>query len=71
MHTGDHVHLSTRGEFDTVKQIMSTIKTERTFHVPGEHDVFVDHGKRYWQVFGQGSPPAHLPGARISPRSEA
>jgi hypothetical protein len=45
--------------------------TERTFHVPGEHDMLVDQGKRYLQVFGQGSPPAHLPGARISPRSEA
>ena len=55
MHTGDHVHLSTMGEFDTVKQIMSTIKTDRTFNVPGEHDVFVDQGKRYLQVFGQGS----------------
>src|SRR5919201_1114070 len=55
MHTGDHVHLSTMGEFDTVKQIMSTIKTDRTFNVPGEHDVFVDQGKRYLQVFGRGS----------------
>jgi hypothetical protein len=32
MHTGDHVHLSTMGEFDTVKQIMGTIKTDRTFN---------------------------------------
>jgi 3',5'-cyclic AMP phosphodiesterase CpdA len=55
MHTGDHVHLSTLGEFDTVQQIMRTIKTDRTFHVPGEHDVFVDQGKRYLQVFGPGS----------------
>src|SRR5438105_4881254 len=55
MHTGDHVHLSTMGEFDTVRQIMSTIKSDRTFNVRGEHDVFVDQGKRYLQVFGQGS----------------
>lgn len=55
MHTGDHVHLSTVGEFDTVKQVMGTIKTDRTFNVPGEHDVFVDHGKRYLQMFGKGS----------------
>src|SRR5579871_5100606 len=55
MHTGDHVHLSTIGEFDTVKQIMGTIKTDRTFNVPGEHDVFVDHGKRYLQMFGKGT----------------
>ncbi len=53
VHTGDHVHLGTMTEFDTAKQIMGTIKTDRTFHVPGEHDVFVDHGKRYLDVFGQ------------------
>jgi Icc protein len=55
MHTGDHVHLSTVEEFDTVKQVMGTIKTDRTFNVPGEHDVFVDHGKRYLKMFGKGS----------------
>ncbi len=52
MHTGDHVHLSKPAEFDTAKQIMSTIKTDRHFNIPGEHDVFLDHGARYLQVFG-------------------
>jgi len=55
MHTGDHVHLSKMTEFDTTKQIMGTIKTDRTFNVPGEHDVFVDQGKRYLEVFGRGT----------------
>jgi 3',5'-cyclic AMP phosphodiesterase CpdA len=55
VHTGDHVHLSAPEEFDTVKQITSTIKTDRTFHVPGEHDVFVDGGKLYRRFFGRGS----------------
>ena len=55
IHTGDHVHLSKMAEFDTTKQIVGTIKADRTFHVPGEHDVFVDHGKRYLQVFGRGT----------------
>jgi 3',5'-cyclic-AMP phosphodiesterase len=55
MHTGDHVHLSTPEEFDTVKQILATIKTDRVFNVPGEHDVFVDRGRRYLQFFGKGS----------------
>ncbi|MEA2128345.1 MAG: 3,5-cyclic-AMP phosphodiesterase [Solirubrobacteraceae bacterium] len=55
MHTGDHVHLSTPAEFDTVKQILGTIKADRVFHVPGEHDVFVDRGRRYRQFFGRGS----------------
>jgi len=55
IHTGDHVHLSKMAEFDTTKQIVGTIKADRAFHVPGEHDVFVDHGKRYLQVFGRGT----------------
>ena len=55
VHTGDHVHLSTLEEFDTVRHLTSTIKTDRTFHVPGEHDVFVDQGKRYRQFFGAGT----------------
>jgi len=55
VHTGDHVHLSTPGEFDTVKQILGTIKTDRVFNVPGEHDVFVDQGRRYLKFFGKGS----------------
>jgi len=55
IHTGDHVHLSKMSEFDTARQIMSTIKTDRTFNVPGEHDVFVDQGKRYLQVFSRGA----------------
>ncbi len=55
MHTGDHVHLSKMTEFDTTKQIMGTIKTDRTFNVPGEHDVFIDQGKRYLEIFGRGT----------------
>jgi len=55
IHTGDHVHLSAPGEFDTVKQILGTIKTDRVFHVPGEHDVFIDQGKLYRKFFGAGS----------------
>jgi Icc protein len=55
VHTGDHVHLSKLDEFDTVKQLMGTIRTDRTFNVPGEHDVFVDQGKRYLSMFGKGT----------------
>jgi 3',5'-cyclic AMP phosphodiesterase CpdA len=55
VHTGDHVHLSRLDEFDTVKQLMGTIKTDRTFNVPGEHDVFIDHGTRYLSMFGKGT----------------
>jgi 3',5'-cyclic AMP phosphodiesterase CpdA len=55
VHTGDHVHLSKPSEFDAVRQILGTIKTDKVFHVPGEHDVFVDGGKRYRQFFGKGT----------------
>jgi Icc protein len=55
IHTGDHVHLSTPAEFDTVKQVLGTIKTDHVFHVPGEHDVFVDQGRLYRKFFGRRS----------------
>jgi len=55
VHTGDHVHLSTQEEFDTAKQLLGTIKTDHVFNVPGEHDVFVDHGRSYLKFFGKGS----------------
>ncbi len=55
VHTGDHVHLSAPEEFDTVRQILGTIKTDQVINVPGEHDVFVDQGRRYRQFFGKGS----------------
>jgi 3',5'-cyclic AMP phosphodiesterase CpdA len=42
-------------EFDTVKQILGTIKTGHVFNVPGEHDVFVDRGRDYLKYFGKGS----------------
>jgi 3',5'-cyclic-AMP phosphodiesterase len=53
MHTGDHVHLGKASEFDTVKQILGTIRTGHVFHVPGEHDVFVDQGRLYRRFFGR------------------
>ena len=38
MHTGDLTHLSKPEQFDTVRQMMSSIKTGSTYAVPGEHD---------------------------------
>jgi Icc protein len=55
LHTGDLTHLSKPAEFDTVDQVMKTIKTEQSFYVPGEHDYFVDNGKRYLERFGKGT----------------
>jgi Icc protein len=38
IHTGDISHLSKASEFDTVDQILKSIKTNQIFFVPGEHD---------------------------------
>lgn len=55
VHTGDHVHLSKPQEFDTARQLLGTIKTDRLFNLPGEHDVFLDQGKRYRELFARGA----------------
>jgi 3',5'-cyclic AMP phosphodiesterase CpdA len=55
LHTGDLTHLSKPQEFDTVAQVMKSIKTDQSFYVPGEHDYFVDNGNRYLERFGKGT----------------
>jgi len=55
LHTGDLTHLSKPAEFDTVAQVMKSIKTQQSFFVPGEHDYFVDNGNRYLERFGKGT----------------
>lgn len=55
LHTGDLTHLSKPQEFDTVAQVMKSIKTQQSFYVPGEHDYFVDNGNRYLMHFGKGT----------------
>ena len=52
MHTGDLTHLSTPAQFDQVKHMLSTARTDRVFVVPGEHDSVGDGGKAYLQAFG-------------------
>ena len=53
IHTGDLTHLSKPKEFDTVDQILKGARVNRTFFVPGEHDVFVDDGKSYLERYGK------------------
>ena len=53
LHTGDLTHLASADEFDTVNQLMKTIKTQQVFYVPGEHDVTGDNGKAYLDRFGK------------------
>jgi len=55
LHTGDLTHLSKPDEFDTVAQVLQGVKAERTFYVPGEHDVFSDEGQLYLQRYGKGT----------------
>jgi Icc protein len=55
LHTGDLTHLSKPAEFDTVAQVMKSIKTQRSFYVPGEHDYFVDNGREFLDRFGKGT----------------
>ena len=55
LHTGDLTHLSKPAEFDTVSQMMKSIKTGQSFYVPGEHDFFVDNGQQYLDRFGKGT----------------
>jgi 3',5'-cyclic AMP phosphodiesterase CpdA len=55
MHTGDLTHLSKPDQFDTVKQMLGTIKAGAVYAVPGEHDVIDDHGAAFFSTFGHGA----------------
>ena len=55
VNTGDLTHTSTPEQFDQVKQLHTTLKTDRVWVVPGEHDAVDDHGQKYLQAFGAGS----------------
>ena len=60
LHTGDLTHLASADEFDTVDQLMRTIKTQQVLYVPGEHDVTGDNGKSYLDRFGKNTKGAGL-----------
>jgi 3',5'-cyclic-AMP phosphodiesterase len=53
LHTGDISQLSRADEFDTADQVLKGLRTERTFFVPGEHDVISDNGAQYRQRYGK------------------
>ena len=55
LHTGDLSHLSQAEEFDTLDQSLKSVKTEKIFYVPGEHDVLNDNGKQYLARYGKGT----------------
>jgi len=53
LHTGDLSHLSEPSEFDTLDQLLKTVKTGKIFYVPGEHDVISDNGKEFRARYGK------------------
>lgn len=53
LHTGDLSHLAQADEFDTLDQVLKSVRTDRIFYVPGEHDVLNDNGKQYLQRYGK------------------
>jgi 3',5'-cyclic-AMP phosphodiesterase len=57
MHTGDLSHLSKPEQFDTVQQMLGTIKTGAVYAVPGEHDIIDDNGALYFKMFGKSVKP--------------
>jgi len=52
MHTGDLTHLSKADQFGTVRDMLSSIKTDVFYAVPGEHDVIDDKGAQFFKLFG-------------------
>jgi 3',5'-cyclic-AMP phosphodiesterase len=52
LHTGDLTHLAQAEEFDTLEQTLKSVKSEKIFYVPGEHDV-TDNGKLYLERYGK------------------
>ena len=55
LHTGDLTHLSKPEEFDTLAESLKSLKTDRIFYVPGEHDVLNDNGEMFHERFGKGT----------------
>ena len=53
LHTGDITHLSKPSEFDTVDQLLKSVKAKDVFFVPGEHDVLEDNGQQYRDRYGK------------------
>jgi 3',5'-cyclic-AMP phosphodiesterase len=55
LHTGDLTQLSKASEFDTLDQSLKSVRTDRIFFVPGEHDVLNDNGQQYRARYGKGT----------------
>ena len=53
LHTGDLTQLSKADEFDTLDQSLKSVRTDRIFYVPGEHDVLNDNGAQFRERYGK------------------
>ena len=53
LHTGDLTHLAQADEFDTLDQSLKSVRTEKIFFVPGEHDIPI-MGSCTWSDLGRG-----------------
>lgn len=53
LHTGDITQLAKPDEFDTANEVLKSVKTDRLFYVPGEHDVAADNGASYLRRYGK------------------
>lgn len=53
LHTGDITQLAKADEFDTANEVLKSVKTDRIFYVPGEHDVASDNGATYLRRYGK------------------
>ena len=55
LHTGDLSHLAQADEFDTLDQVLKSVKTDKIFYVPGEHDVLNGDNKAIPRTLWQGN----------------
>jgi 3',5'-cyclic AMP phosphodiesterase CpdA len=55
LHTGDLTHLAQAEEFDALDQSLKSVKSEKIFYVPGEHDVLNGNVKTYLDRYGKGT----------------
>ena len=53
LHTGDITQLAKPEEFDTANEVLKSLRTDRVYYVPGEHDVAGDNGVSYLQRYGK------------------
>ena len=55
LHTGDISQLAKAEEFDTADQVLRSLRSPKSFFVPGEHDVIGDNGASYLKRYGKGT----------------